>query len=174
MGRVCAVVISMHGLRGEPVGGRPCPPTLSKHRAPPMADGIALRDCPACAHVTEQRVLYYVNGCNILRGRTCERRDDSSSRFHLLGCGAPLSRNQVRNFRYTLDLESVNCLLQHAVSIGDPFVLAQMFEPGFHEKGLDHPAYIGGILEHAPGVSAIAPALTCELFKRRQERLAIF
>ncbi len=49
----------------------PCPPTLSKHRAPPMAEGIALRDCLACAHVTEQRFLYSVNGCNILRCRTC-------------------------------------------------------------------------------------------------------
>src|SRR5258708_40254587 len=107
MGHVWGVVIAMRGLRGGPVGGRPCPPTLSKHRAPPMADGIALRDCPACAHVTEQWFLYYVNGCNILLGRTCERRGDSSSRFHLLGCGARLSRNQVRNFRYTIDLEAV-------------------------------------------------------------------
>ena len=66
--------------------------------------------------------------------------------------------NQVRDFRCTLDLESVNCLLQHPVSIGDAFVLAQMFKPGFHQKGLDHSAQIGGILEHAPGVSAIAAA----------------
>jgi len=31
---------------------------------------------------------------------------------------------------------------------------------------------VGGILEHTPGVSTIAPALTGELFQRRQERLA--
>src|SRR5712672_496127 len=36
-----------------------------------MAEGIALRDCPACAQVTEQRFLYSLNGCNILRCRTC-------------------------------------------------------------------------------------------------------
>jgi hypothetical protein len=47
--------------------------------------------------------------------------------------------NQVRDCRCTFDLESVNSLLQDAVSIGDPFVLAQMFEPGFHQKSLDHP-----------------------------------
>jgi len=58
----------------------------------------------------------------------------------------------------TADLETVNCFLQHAVSIGDSFVLAQMFEPGFHQKRLNHPAFVGSVLEHAPGVSAIAPA----------------
>jgi SAM-dependent methyltransferase len=36
-----------------------------------MAEGIALRDCPACAQVTEQRFLYSLNGCNILRCKTC-------------------------------------------------------------------------------------------------------
>ena len=67
-------------------------------------------------------------------------------------CEARLGGNQVRDFGCTLDLESVNCILQHAVSIGDTFVLAQMFEPGFHEKRLDHPAFLGGILKDAPGV----------------------
>jgi len=36
-----------------------------------MAEDAALRDCPACAQVTEQRFLYSLNGCNILRCRTC-------------------------------------------------------------------------------------------------------
>jgi len=30
-----------------------------------------MRDCPACAQVTGQRLLYSVNGCNILRCRNC-------------------------------------------------------------------------------------------------------
>ena len=63
-----------------------------------------------------------------------------------------LGGNQVRDFRCAPDLEPVNGLLQHAVSVGDAFVLAQMFEPGFHEKRLDHPAFLGGILKDAPGV----------------------
>jgi 2-polyprenyl-3-methyl-5-hydroxy-6-metoxy-1,4-benzoquinol methylase len=36
-----------------------------------MAEDTALRDCPACAQVTEQQFLYSRNGCNILRCRTC-------------------------------------------------------------------------------------------------------
>jgi SAM-dependent methyltransferase len=36
-----------------------------------MAEGIALRDCLACAKVTEQQFLYHLNGCDILRCRTC-------------------------------------------------------------------------------------------------------
>jgi len=35
------------------------------------AEGIAPRECPACAQVTEQRFLYSLNGCNILQCRTC-------------------------------------------------------------------------------------------------------
>jgi SAM-dependent methyltransferase len=37
----------------------------------PIAEGLALRDCPACAQATEQRFLYSLNGCNILRCRMC-------------------------------------------------------------------------------------------------------
>jgi OsmC subfamily peroxiredoxin len=66
-------------------------------------------------------------------------RHDFSGRFCLRDCEARLGGNQVRDFGCALDLESVNCILQHAVSIGDAFVLAQMFEPGFHQKGLNHP-----------------------------------
>jgi 2-polyprenyl-3-methyl-5-hydroxy-6-metoxy-1,4-benzoquinol methylase len=33
--------------------------------------GSLLRDCPACAQVTQQRFLYSLNSCNILRCATC-------------------------------------------------------------------------------------------------------
>jgi SAM-dependent methyltransferase len=36
-----------------------------------IAERIVLRDCPACAQFTEQRLLYSLNGCNILRCTTC-------------------------------------------------------------------------------------------------------
>src|SRR5258708_2242795 len=36
-----------------------------------MGEDTALRFCPACAQVTEQRFLYALNGCNILRCRAC-------------------------------------------------------------------------------------------------------
>src|SRR5215813_11918469 len=82
-------------------------------------------------------------------------------------CRAAFGSNQVSNFRCALRLELLNRLLQNAVSIGDPFVLAQMFEPGFHQKILDHPTLVGGVLEHTPGVGTVPPALTAELFKCR-------
>jgi SAM-dependent methyltransferase len=36
-----------------------------------IAERIEPRNCPACAQVTEQRFLYSLNGCNILRCRDC-------------------------------------------------------------------------------------------------------
>src|SRR5215467_11069170 len=93
---------------------------------------------------------------------TCGSSHARQSDFLL--CRAAFGSNQVSNFRCALRLKLLNCLLQNAVSIGDPFVLAQMFEPGFHQKSLDHPTLVGGVLEHTPGVGAVSPALTAELF----------
>src|ERR1700731_3689629 len=49
-------------------------------------------------------------------------------------------------------------------------MLAQVLQPGFHEKGLDHPSLLGGILEYTPGIGAIAPALLTKLFERAKKR----
>jgi SAM-dependent methyltransferase len=46
-----------------------------------MAEGIALRDCPACAQVTEQRFLYSLDGGNILRCKTCGLGQAETSAF---------------------------------------------------------------------------------------------
>src|SRR5689334_23030176 len=46
-----------------------------------MAEDTALRDCPACAQVTEQQFLYSLNGCNILRCRTCGLGQTQTSAF---------------------------------------------------------------------------------------------
>src|SRR5207244_1274214 len=52
-------------------------------------------------------------------------------------------------------------------------MLAQVLEPGFHEKCLDHPSLLGGILEYTPGIGAIAPALVTKLFERAKERFPV-
>jgi SAM-dependent methyltransferase len=45
---------------------------LSPNRAPSrFGERVALRDCPACAQVTELRFLYSLNCCNIRRCTTC-------------------------------------------------------------------------------------------------------
>ena len=70
-------------------------------------------------------------------------------------------------------MEPVNRILKHTIGIGDAFVLAQMFKPGLYEKRLDHSPFFGNILEHAPGIGAIAATLMRELFKRGEEWFAI-
>src|SRR5499427_10123249 len=77
--------------------------------------------------------------------------------------------NQVCDLRCPLSLKLLNRCLQHAISIGDTLMLAQMFKPRFHQEGLHHPAIVGGILEHAPRVGAVASPLMGELFQRCEE-----
>lgn len=71
-----------NGPSSPPGGPKACPPTTTTVAEPTeqwspgraltrIAEGLALRDCPACADITEQRFLYSLNGCNILRCRTC-------------------------------------------------------------------------------------------------------
>ena len=60
-------------------------------------------------------------------------------------------------------MEFVHGVLHHAVGIGDALVLAQVLHPGFDQKRLEHAAVLGGILEHAPGIGAVAAALMLEL-----------
>jgi len=55
---------------------------LSPNRAlSRIAERIALRDCPACAQVTEQRFLYSLNGCNIVQCRNCGLGQAEASAF---------------------------------------------------------------------------------------------
>ncbi len=55
----------------------------------------------------------------------------------------------------------------------DTFMLPQMFEPRFHEECFQEPPFLGGVLENAPLVCAVAAALMRESFKRGQEFFAI-
>ena len=52
----------------------------------------------------------------------------------------PFRRDHVRNLGRALEMEPSHLLLQHAVRIGDAFVLTQMLEPGFDQERLDERA----------------------------------
>src|ERR1700722_18725775 len=69
----------------------------------------------------------------------------------------PLGRNQMRHLRLALELEALDLRLQHAVRIGDALVLAQVLEPGLDQEGLDEARRVGGVLEYAPRIGAVAP-----------------
>ena len=52
-------------------------------------------------------------------------------------------------------------------------MLAQMLHPGFDQEGLDHAPFLGGVLEHAPGIGAVAAALVLELRQRFEKSFAV-
>src|SRR4051794_17192341 len=52
-------------------------------------------------------------------------------------------------------------------------MLTQVFKPGLHKKGLHHAPFDGGVLEYAPGIGAITPPLTPQIFKRGEKCLSI-
>ena len=75
----------------------------------------------------------------------------------------------MRHLRRTLQLKTLHLRLQHPVRIGDPLVLAQMLKPTIDQKRLDEACWVGGILEHAPSIGAVAPALAAEAVERCKE-----
>jgi hypothetical protein len=78
-----------------------------------------------------------------------------------------LPTNEVRDFWLTaLGLELIDEVLQRATSLRHTFVLAQMFQPGLHKKGLHHPTLAGRVLEDAPAIGAIAPTLDKIVFRK--------
>src|SRR6476661_9124358 len=82
--------------------------------------------------------------------------------------------NEVRDLRCPLSLKPSNRFLQHTIGVGDTLMLTQMFKPGFHQKGLQYPTLLGGILEHAPCVGPIPSPLLSDSFERGQEWLPVF
>jgi hypothetical protein len=55
--------------------------------------------------------------------------------------------NEMRDFGYIAQVEAVHAILDDAIGIGDPFMLAQMLRPRRDEKSLDDASFVGGILE---------------------------
>jgi hypothetical protein len=70
-------------------------------------------------------------------------------------------------------VESIDNLLEHTIGLSDPFVLPEVFKPRFQAKRLHDVPFFCDVLEYAPRVSAVAPALITKLFKRGEKRLVI-
>src|SRR5215813_10643030 len=83
------------------------------------------------------------------------------------------ARDQVGHLRRPRHVKSLDLLLDRPVGLGDPLVLAQMLEPGFHEERLHHASFLGGILENAPRIGTVTAAFLAELFECREKRLAV-
>ena len=66
-------------------------------------------------------------------------------------------------------MEPMDRVLQHAVGIGDTFVLTQMVKPGFHQEGLHHPSFGGSVFEYPPRISTVTATLVTKPFKRGEE-----
>jgi len=71
-------------------------------------------------------------------------------------------------------VEASNHILEHAVGIDNPFVLAKMFETGLDKERLKHATFDRGVLKYPPGVSAIAPALPAQLIKGSQKCISLY
>ncbi len=65
--------------------------------------------------------------------------------------------------------QAPDLLFEHAVGVGDPLMRVHELEPGFDQERLDEAADFGGVLEHAPGIGAVALALIAELVERGEE-----
>ena len=68
----------------------------------------------------------------------------------------------MRDLGRAFNIVSVNHILENAIGIRNAFVLAQMFQPGFHKKGFDNPSLVSGVLEHSPHISTITPTPSTE------------
>jgi hypothetical protein len=70
-------------------------------------------------------------------------------------------------------MKSLDRLLSRPIGLGDPFVLPQVLEPGFHEERFQHASFFGSILKNAPRKCTVTAALLAELFNCREKRLTI-
>ena len=59
------------------------------------------------------------------------------------------------------------------IRLRNPFVLAQVLEPGFHEERFQHASFFGSILKNAPRIGTVTATLLAELFDCREKRLTI-
>jgi hypothetical protein len=80
---------------------------------------------------------------------------------------------KVCNFWCVSFVESIDNLLEHTIGLSGPFVLPEVLKPRFQAKRLHDVPFFCDVLEYAPRVSAVAPALITKLFKRGEKRLAI-
>jgi len=70
---------------------------------------------------------------------------------------------------WLLPEQAVEVIFQDAVRFGNAFVLAQMLQPRFDQKGFHEPAAFRSVLEDAPRIGTIAAALGSEALNCSQE-----
>ena len=70
-------------------------------------------------------------------------------------------------------MKSLDRLLGRPVPLGNPFVLSQVLDPGFHEERFQHASLFGSIFKNAPRIGTVTATLLAELFDRREKRLTI-
>jgi len=70
-------------------------------------------------------------------------------------------------------VKSLDRLLDRPVGLGDPLVLAQVLEPGFHEERFQDASFLGSVLKNSPRIGTVTAALLAELFDCREKRLAV-
>jgi len=54
-------------------------------------------------------------------------------------------------------VKSVRRVFDCTIRIGDAFVLAQVFEPGFHKERFQQACFFASILKNAPRTGAVTP-----------------
>lgn len=73
--------------------------------------------------------------------------------------------DEMRDFGCVAQMEALYAFFDQAIGVCDPLVLAQVLGPRCDEERLDHASFVGGILEHAPTIGAVAATLVSELLK---------
>src|SRR3984885_13537376 len=81
--------------------------------------------------------------------------------------------DEVRHLRLAIYVEPPHGFLDHTVGVGDALMLAKMLHPGFQQERLDEAPRLGGVLEYAPGVSAVAAPSLFEFCYCIEEGFAI-
>jgi hypothetical protein len=81
--------------------------------------------------------------------------------------------NEMCDLGRAVEMETVDAFLDEAISIGNSLVLAQMLRPRRDEESLDDASFVGGILEYASPIGAVAAPFVSELFKGLQELVPI-
>lgn len=68
------------------------------------------------------------------------------------------------------EMKTVNRILDDAIGIGDPLMLAQVLHPGFDQERFHDAPFICSVVEDAPRISSVAAPLMLEPCQRFEER----
>src|SRR5262249_39556601 len=77
------------------------------------------------------------------------------------------------NLRSAFDVETPHTLLELAVRVADPSMLAHVFDPRIQHEGFDEPTRLRHVFKYPPVESPITPTLVAEAGQRFHEGCAI-